>query len=140
VVIAGHRQHVADASDLQLGSQPGVGAVDLVASHPRCRDTGVQRAGEHPGRQRRLGGKPDPAGDTGGLQAARVAGPGPGQIQLPVDHRVPGVTGVYQVDRDLSVVDAARGAGVLALHPHRSGPFFRSPVSSMTSTAPGSPR
>jgi hypothetical protein len=32
---------------------------------------------------------------------------------------VPGIAGVEEVDGDLGVLDAARGAGVLALHPHR---------------------
>jgi len=32
---------------------------------------------------------------------------------------VPDIAGVDQVDRDLGVLDATRGAGVLALHPHR---------------------
>jgi len=32
---------------------------------------------------------------------------------------VPSATGIHQVDRDLGIVDAARGAGVLTLHPHR---------------------
>jgi site-specific DNA recombinase len=33
-MVAGHRQHVADVAGLQLGPQPGVGAVDLVAGTP----------------------------------------------------------------------------------------------------------
>jgi hypothetical protein len=41
-----------------------------------------------------------------------------GQVQLPVDHPVPGRRGVGQVDGDLGVVDLAGGAGVLASHPH----------------------
>jgi hypothetical protein len=41
----------------------------------------------------------------------------PRGIQLPVDHGVPGIGGVEQVDGDLGVLDPAGGAGVLALHP-----------------------
>jgi hypothetical protein len=42
-----------------------------------------------------------------------------GQVQLAVDHPMPGTGGVGQVDGDLGVVDLAGGADVLALHPHR---------------------
>jgi hypothetical protein len=34
---------------------------------------------------------------------------------------VPSLAGVDQQDRDLGILDAARGAGVLALHPGRAG-------------------
>jgi ABC-type taurine transport system ATPase subunit len=47
---------------------------------------------------------------------------------------------VGQEDAELAVVDLAGGARVLALHPHRGGPFLQNPVSSTTSTAAGSPR
>jgi hypothetical protein len=58
-------------------------------------------------------------GDAGGLQALGIGDPASGQIQLPVDQGVPGIAGVDQVHRDLGVLDAAGGAGVLALHPNR---------------------
>jgi hypothetical protein len=82
-VVAGHRQHIADASALKLGQQPGVGLV----------------------------------GDTRDRQAFRILDPASGHRQLPVDHGVPGIGGVEQVDGDLGVLDVAGGAGVLALHP-----------------------
>jgi hypothetical protein len=47
---------------------------------------------------------------------------------------------IRQVHRDLRVLHPPRGAGVLALHGHCRDAFFTSPVSSMTSTAPGRPR
>jgi len=50
-----------------------------------------------------------------------------------------GLAGIHQVDGDLGVLDAAGGAGVLALHPTVVVPFLRSPVSSTTSTAARSP-
>jgi hypothetical protein len=34
---------------------------------------------------------------------------------------VPGIGGIHQIDRDLGVLDAASGAGVLALDPDRGG-------------------
>jgi len=120
-VVAGHRQHVADASALQLGPQLGVGAVDLVTGDPGRRDPGVQRTADHLGGQGRLGHKPDLIGDAGGPAPLSIVGPGAGQVQLPVDHRVPRLAGVHQVDGDLGVLDAARGAGVLALDPNRGG-------------------
>jgi hypothetical protein len=49
------------------------------------------------------------------------------QVQLPVDHAVPGTGGIGQVDGDLGVVDLAGGAGVLALHPDRPGALFQIP-------------
>jgi hypothetical protein len=37
-MVAGDRQHIADLASLQLGAQPGVGAVDLVTGDPGRRD------------------------------------------------------------------------------------------------------
>jgi hypothetical protein len=139
-VVAGHRQHLADLAGFQLGPQPGIGAVDLIAGHPGGRDPGGRRPAEHPVGQCRLGRKPDLVGDAGGLAAVGIAGPAAGHVQVPVDQGVPGVGGIDQVDRDLGVVDLAGGAGVLALHPTVLAPFLRFPVSSTTSTACGSPR
>jgi hypothetical protein len=88
-MVAGDRQHIADLASLQLGAQPGVGAVDLVTGDPGRRNPGVQRTGD-PGRgQRRLGRKPDLIGDAGRLHTLGIVGPGPGQVQLPVDHPCP---------------------------------------------------
>jgi hypothetical protein len=44
-------------------------------------------------------------GDTGSLQALRIVDPSLGQVQLPVDQGVPGVTDIDQVDGDLGVLD-----------------------------------
>jgi hypothetical protein len=118
-MVTGHRQHIADTAALQLGPQPWVGAVDLIAGHPGGRHAGVQGAGQHPGGQGRLGGKADLLGDAGRPAAVRVLEPASGHIQLPVDHGVPGLTGVQEVDGDLGVLDPSGGAGVLTLHPHR---------------------
>jgi hypothetical protein len=69
----------------------------------------------------RLGRKPDLVGDAGGPAAPGIIGPGSGQVQLPVDHGVPCIGGVDEVDRDLGVLDSPGGAGVLALHPSGGG-------------------
>jgi hypothetical protein len=121
MVIAGDRQDIPDSLGLQRSAQLGVGAVDLVAGHPSHRDPGVQRANDHRLRQGGLGRKPDLVGDTGGLQARRVVQPALGQVQLPVDHRVPRIGGVHQVHGDLGILDPAGGAGVLALDPDGGG-------------------
>ena len=118
-MVAGHRQHIADASALKLGPQPWVGTVDLVPGDPGGRDTSVQRAGEHLSGQVRLGGKADLLGDASCPAAVGILDPAVGQVQLTVDHGVPGIAGVQQVDGDLGVLDPAGGAGVLALDPHR---------------------
>jgi len=126
-VVAGHRQHIPDAAGLQLGPQPGVGAVDLIAGHPCGRHPGVQRPRQHLPGQGRLGRKPDLGGDACRLAAVGVIDPAPGDIQLPVDHAVPSLAGVHQVDRDLGIFDAAGGTGVLTLHPHRGGALLQVP-------------
>ena len=57
------------------------------------------------------------SGTPAASQPIGVVGPGLGQVELAVDHRVPAGAGVGQVDRDLGVLDPPGGAGVLALHP-----------------------
>src|SRR5215207_3152829 len=61
-MVTGHRQHLADTAALQLGPQPRVGAVALIAGHPGGRHAGVQGAGQHPGGQAGLVAKPTWAG------------------------------------------------------------------------------
>jgi hypothetical protein len=74
-VVAGDRQHVADLAGLQLASQPGAGAVDLVAGHPGGRHPGVRRPAEHGRGQLGFGGRRRrPPG--GGRHAGRGAHPG----------------------------------------------------------------
>jgi hypothetical protein len=53
------------------------------------------------------------------MAAIRIIQPASGHIQLPVDHGVAGIAGVQELDGDLGVLDAAGGAGVLALQPNR---------------------
>jgi hypothetical protein len=102
------------------GAQGRVGAVDLVAGDPRRRDTGLHGVGDHRRGQRWLGGKPCRGRDSGCSAAIWILGPGPRQVQRPVYQRVPAGGGVGQKHRDLSVLDAPRGAGVLPLHPDRA--------------------
>jgi hypothetical protein len=72
---------------------------------------------EHPAGQLGLGGEADPVGDTGGPAACRIVNPVLGQVQLAVDHPMPSLSCVGQVDGDRGVVDLAGGAGVLTVHP-----------------------
>ena len=62
------------------------------------------------------------------------------RLHLPVDQSVPVSGGIGQEHADLTVLRASGGAGVLTLHASGLMPFFRKPVSSPASTAPGSLR
>ena len=53
------------------------------------------------------------------VTAIRVLGPASRHVQGAVDEGVSAWGGVGQIHRDLGVLDAAGGAGVLALHPDR---------------------
>ena len=111
-------QHIAQAVSADGLAQCGVGAVDLVTGHPRTRHFRLHGTGDHRRGQRRLGRELRFVRHTGRGAPVTVVGPRLGQIQRPVDQRVPGRCGVGQVDRDLGVLDPPSGAGVLALHPH----------------------
>jgi hypothetical protein len=67
------------------------------------------------------------SGTPGRPQAVRIIDPGPGQVQLPVDHGMPGAAGIHQADGDLGVLDPPSSAGVLALHPNRGYPLLEIP-------------
>ena len=70
-------------------------------------------------RQRGLGREtPSVPGDSRFIAAIRILGPAARQIQGAVNQGVPTPGGVGEVHRDLGVLDAPGGAGVLALHPH----------------------
>jgi hypothetical protein len=59
--------------------------------------------------------------------AGQVVGPAAGQVQLPVDQRMPGRAGVGQEHPDLAVLDPPGGASVLASHPDRLGALLAEP-------------
>jgi hypothetical protein len=90
----------------------------LRPSRPGC---GVQRPVDHRPGQSRLDREDGIVRDTCGGASLWVVGPGPGQVEVPVDERVPGRGGVGQVDRDLAVLDPSGGAGVLTLHSNGAG-------------------
>jgi hypothetical protein len=124
-VIARHRQHVTDPGVFQPGAQRPVVPVGLIRGGPGERDPGGDRPLDHPPGQLRLGREPHVSGDPGGLAAGRVTGPGPRQVQLAVDQRVPGRGRIAQVDRDLGVLDPPGRAGVLPLHRGSAGALLQ---------------
>jgi hypothetical protein len=82
---------------------------------------------DHRGGQLRLGRERRSVGNARGGTPVRVVGPRPGQVQGAVNERVTAVGGVGEVDGDLGILDAAGGAGVLALHPDRVGALLQIP-------------
>ena len=127
---------------LQVGAQAGVGAVDLVAGRPSAagvpasRARAIIRAGQRRlGRERRaLPGCPRPAHRPGSpVQDSR-------QVQLPVDQRVPAPARHRPGRPRPGSSRSARRCRCTGAAPRPCAvPFFRSPVSSTTSTAPGHP-
>ena len=112
-------------------AQARVRAVDLVAGHPGCRDSGVQRGGDHRAGQCGFGGEtPLVRRDSGVVAPLRVVGPASGRYKARSIRACPRRRRVGQIHRDLGVLDPPGGAGVLALHSDRVTPFFTSPVSS----------
>ena len=103
-------------------AQCRIGAVDLVAGHPRCGRVGLDRAADQHFGQGGFGREtPSISGDSSLLAAVSILGPRLGQVQGAVDQRVSTRRRVGQIDRDLGVLDPPGGAAVLALHPHRRG-------------------
>jgi hypothetical protein len=117
--VRGDLQHVTQAVIAHCLPQLRVGAIDLIAGHPRSRDTGLHGAGNHRRGKRRLGRKTYAVRDSGVGAALLVRGPGSRQVQGPVDQGMPTLRGVGEEHRDLRVLDPPRRAGVLALHANR---------------------
>ena len=124
-VVTRHGQHIPEMAVFQPGAQRPVVPVGLIRGGPGKRDPGGDRPLDHPPGQLRLGREPHVSGDPGGLAAGRVTGPGPWQVQLAVDQRVPGRGRIAQVDRDLGVLDPPGRAGVLPLDAGRGGAFLQ---------------
>ena len=126
-MIARDGQHIGDVLLLQPGAQRPVIPVGLVGGHPGERHPRADGPLDHQAGQLRLGRERRVSGNPGRLAAARVTGPGLRQVQRPVNQRVPARGSIAKVDRDLGVLDPARGAGVLPLHPRRGGAFLHVP-------------
>ncbi len=125
--VRGDLHHVSQSQRAEGAPQLGVGAVHLIAGDPPRRGTPADGARDHLASQRGLGRERDFGRDLRARATLRVAGPPGGQVQRPVDERVPGRGGVRQIHRDLRVLDPAGGAGVLPLHPDRRGALLQVP-------------
>jgi hypothetical protein len=126
-VVAGDRQHIAQAQLGDPGAEGAVVTVELVtgrpgSGHPRC-----YRIGDHVQGQLRLGREPHLRRDAGRCAPLRVIGPGPRQVDPPIDQRPAPRRGIRQEHPDLGVLDPPRGAAVLALHTHRPGALLQEP-------------
>ena len=126
-MIARDGQHIGDVLLLQPGAQRPVIPIGLVGGHPGERHPRADGPLDHQPGQLRLGRERRVSRNPGRLAAARVTGPGLRQVQRPVNQRVPARGSIAKVDRDLGVLDPARGAGVLPLHPRRGGAFLHVP-------------
>jgi hypothetical protein len=121
VLVAGHREHVADAAVLQLRAQAWVATVALVAGDEPDRDPGVERRGDHLQGEGGLGGELDAVGDARDLAAVAVVDPGLRQVDPPVDQRPPVRGRVRQEHSDLAVLDPPSRPAILTLHRDRAG-------------------
>ena len=75
------------------------------------------------------------------MAAGRVSSPGPGQVELPVNQRVPAGGRVAEIDSDLGVLDPPGRPGVLPLHPGRGGALLQVTRSHQRPAPhPGSPK
>lgn len=94
-----------------------VPAVGFVRGDPCGGNPGIQSAGEHPLGKRGLGCELCVGGHGRLLTAFPIAGPGLGRGQFPVDQGASFACGISTEHRELAVLDAPGGAGVLALNP-----------------------
>ncbi len=124
-LVPGDRQHVGQVLTLPPGPPvPGV-AVDRIPHHPGPRPVGSHDPGQHPLGQGRLGGKGRVGGQTDRLQARRVLGPRPRQIECPGPQRVAPGAGVGQEDAYLAVRHLARRPAVRPRHPRGMGTLLQ---------------
>lgn len=128
-----------DGALFQRGAQLWVAAVDRVCRDPAGAVPGIEKSADHTGGQLRLG-RDGVLVQARGSAAIRVARPGVRCVQLPVHRRVPAQSRVDEVDSDLRVSILPAVPVYWRWTPTVCVPFFTSPVSSITSTAPSSCR
>jgi hypothetical protein len=133
-------QRRGDAAVLQEAPQGRVAAVGLIGRHPRSRHPSLQGALQHDPGQLRLGLEPDLLRDPRGPAPGRIVGPTAGRYSSRSTNARPFGAGIGQKGAHLAVVDLAGGAEYWRCTPTEVVPFSRKPVSSATSTPPGSPR
>ena len=113
-----HGKDIPQPVAADRGTQPRVGTIDFVAGHPRRGNLRSHGPVDQRDRQGGFGRETLLVFRDSGVGATdRVLGPRLGQVQRPVDQGVSPWGGIGQMHRDLGVLDAARGAAVLALYP-----------------------
>src|SRR5512132_2833823 len=128
------------ATVLQPAPQGRAAAIDLLSGHPGRRHPGVQGALQHELGQLRLGPELHLPRDPPSPTPLRVVGPALGQVQLPVNEPPPLGAGVARKTPSWQLSTLPAVPEYCRCTPTEVVPFLRSPVSSTTSTAPGSPR
>src|SRR5262249_31436658 len=111
--VLGHLADITLAQLLQATDEVGIAAVNLVEGHPAMPQAATPVTQQFKG-QLRLGAEDDPLGHARGTTAGGVVGPGVMQIQARIEQGMAAVAGVSDVDGDLTVVEFAGGAAVLA--------------------------
>ncbi len=109
-----------------LPAQSRVAAIDLVAGDP-LPGTLAARARSIIARELRLGRELDVIGDAGTRAPVGSSHQDVGRYRARSTSACPGRGGVGRVDRDLRVLDPARGTDLLAVHPDRRGALLQVP-------------
>jgi len=127
VIVAASREHIAAVVLLQPDPQVLHLPIRLVRGHPRERHVSLDRPLQHRLRQHGLGREGHLIRDPRSPAPGPVGGPPLGQVELPVDQRMPGSARIGHEDTDLAVLDPPGGAGVLPLHAGRAGALLHEP-------------
>lgn len=98
---------------------------DLVFRDPAGGGSRVQGLGGHPGGEPGLGGEGRTVGGAGAPASCRALGPRARDVQGTVDGGVSAGGGVYEVDGDPGVLDAAGRAGAPALNANGRGALLQ---------------
>ncbi len=126
-LVAGHSDDVADPALLQEGPELAVLAVRLIGGHPRSRNPGIERPGQHRAGQVRLGGELRVIRDRSLTAPVPVRDPGLRQVQLAVDQGPALAAGIGAEHAQLAVLHPPGRARVLPLHPGGLRPLLEEP-------------
>jgi hypothetical protein len=146
-LFTGYRQDIAKGLSLQPESQGVVATLHAVGRHPGAGHARGDGALQQGAAELRLGGEGNIAGDTGHPPPLVIRRPLLGQVEGAVDQDPALAASLAQEHGDLTIFDAAGGAGPVGQRskycrftPTERVPFLTKPVSSSTSTAWSSPR